>query len=156
MANNNVLEPSGLTLSSSAKGTIPSPLTANGTYNTTGIYVAGVGAASATLRDKLVVGDYLYSSTLNQLRKVSGFSSKSGYAVLESSFTSNVSGDALQWCRPLYRSVVVNNTGASTGSVKNNGIQITTGQIQSFENDYGVSPMTYATSSTTFTITYGY
>lgn len=120
------------------KGPIPKGTTLSGTFSTNGIIVTGVGTKFST--DLGGVEGWLYSTSLNQLRKFRGYNSDISLQ-LETPFTSNVSGDPMMVCFIRYTLVTISNLGANAGTVKER--MFAAGEIETYPNDAGIEPITY-------------
>jgi len=130
---------------SPASGPLPFSTTKTGTVTTLGTVVTGTG----TQFDKeLVVGDYIYNTTDNSVRRIVGIYD-SGLLRIESPFTTQLAAAALLISRPRFLSVACIATGAAT----KDGVAIATGQFLSFNSEACVAPFTYS-GSITFDVTY--
>ena len=71
------------------KTCFPLPVTLVGTFSSIGISI------TTTVSTTLAYGDYLYSSTKNEIRQITGINSDKSYTIA-SSFTSDVTNDNVQ------------------------------------------------------------
>jgi len=128
-----------------ATGPLPFKDTKTGTISTIGTVVTGVG----TLFDKeLVVGDSIYNSTDNSLRKIVGIQDNLTLRI-DSAFTTELVSSILYISRARYLSV----TCIATGEATKDGVAIASGQFLTFNSEACVEPFTYS-GSITFDVTY--
>lgn len=122
------------------KGTIPGYETQSGTFSTNGRTLTG---SSSSFLSELLPGDYLYSTTLHEIRRVQDVSrDNAGY--LRQAFSSNVSGDNVNRVRPRYRVVSFEDVGSSPAIIQ--GDTLAAGTYDSINSNYGVEPITYDAS----------
>lgn len=119
------------------KGCLPSFLTGKGTYTTSGKFV--IGSSANFSNDLIDNGTWLYSSALNEVRKVDRVVSNN-LAVLTAPFSTDVTvAETVKTTKPLYKAI--SGEGQGTGSIINGKIIGT--DIQNWANEFLLNPITY-------------
>lgn len=124
----------------------PEPISIDGTFSTLGTKVITYDVAPGDLK----VGDYLYSSLLNEIRKISKFEGDN--PILENAFSSDlVDQYAVQVAgREEYTSITIDVQGDGDGVF--NGSDMPAGTIQEFQSEEGVGPFTIDATDTEIAI----
>jgi hypothetical protein len=146
------------TLTSTGKGYIGKAYTAvnSGTFVTSG--TTATTTSGVDLRKYALSDAYVYSSTNNELRKITWYPNASGEPTnvvkLESAFTSPVAGDNFVVVLGKYKSIYARNTGASAGTIA--GGSIPAGGTLPISDVYRIEPFVFDGTGTTlvFTLTY--
>ena len=104
--------------STPTKGVLTGTITLTGTFNaaTTSNVITGIGTTFKGLAG-LQIGDYLYSSTNNQVRRVKSIIDNT-YIGIDRPFTNTVSGDTVKIARRGFaRTIVLKDTGSTNASL---------------------------------------
>jgi hypothetical protein len=126
-------------------GSLPAAVTKTGTITSLLTIVTGTGTQ---FTKDLVRGQYLYNSSTNEVRKITGVSNDTTL-IIESAFTSELSASAVYMTEAQYVSIAI----TATGGAFKDGVAIATGQFISFNSDSAISPFTYS-GSLTFDVGY--
>lgn len=133
-----------------AKGTLPLARTLTGTFSSVGVVVTGT---SSLFVDEIVQGDWLLSTTNNQLRRVRGVTNNTTL-ILEEAFTVNQTAQAVKTCRTLYFTIIVTVSGEAAVTI--NGSTYQPDEVISYNSSNSIMPWYYdATGSElTFDVSY--
>lgn len=132
-------------------GCLPTPQVLTGTLVSSGTTVTGTGT---NFTKDILRGMYIYSSLNNAVRRVAYVNSATEL-VLSSAFTTPMAGETFKY--PFsghYRSVACVNTGGATG-IFNESPLANTDPMVNINNEYGLAPIAYDATGTTFYIETG-
>lgn len=132
------------------KGTLPLARALTGTFSSAGTVVIGTGTLFTT---EIVEGDWLFSTTTNELRRVEGVSTDTTLR-LEQAFSVDQTTQATKTCRALYFTIILTVSGGT--SVTINGATYKSEEIISYNASNCLMPWYYdATGSElTFDVSY--
>ncbi len=151
MSNKQSLTIESLTNTGTTKGTIPTATSAIGSVSSLGVIVTGTGTS---FEQKVLVGGYLYAETTHQLGRIKDVYSDT-QLFLEEAFKNDIAaGETFKFVDVLYRSISVENSGGGDAGLA--GGVIHSGDIKSFNNEWGIDPIKFAASSQTLELTLGY
>ena len=133
------------------KGPLPLQNSLTGTFTSAGVIVFGSGT---TFTKDFVPGDWIYSATTNEIRKVEGVQSDTIMRV-SSAFTSPALAQACNRVRgQLLRGLSIWVSGA--GAVTINGDSFATGETYSVNSSSGIEPIVYDATGSTITFDLNY
>lgn len=131
-----------------SKGVVTGSNAFTGTFasSTTGTMVNGTGTSFKT---ELQIGDYLYSTTTNECRRINKIFDNNSIG-LDKAFSANITTDAVIVARRSFaRSIVIKDSGTTGTSLIDNVLPFNNGYAQSFNNsESGINAMTYDTTAT--------
>lgn len=146
----NILQPSFYVTGANGvatKGVLTGTITVTGTFS--GVATHKVITGTGTLfKSELQIGDWLYSTTLNEVRKIIRIHDDFKLG-LDRAFSGTNTANAMKIARrSSARSVVVKDSGTTGTSLINNVLPIKGGYAQSFNNsESGINAMTYDASA---------
>ena len=126
-------------------GCIPLQVAKSGQFTTDGINVLGDG--SSEFETEFTVDDYLYSASLNEIRRITEVNEKN--IAIEYAFSADIAiaEDVYIAPRSIYRSVMVKNIGASVALMQEVSLPAAEVDIRDF--DYGCAPFSYDAQAST-------
>jgi len=122
------------------KGTLPTSRLLTGTFNSIDTVVTGTGSLFTT---EMVEGDWLYSTTTNELRQIEGIQDDT-ILILGEGFSSNVTGDVVRTCRTLYRTIMITISGTVTSTIDGKPWQ--PNEVESLNSNNSIRPIVYDAS----------
>lgn len=133
------------------QGCLPAPQILTGTLVSLGTTVTGTGT---NFTKDIIKGMWIYSSLNNAVREVDYVNSAT-QLVLKSAFTTPMAGETFK-CpfAGYYRSIGCVNTGGASGMF-NEVALANTDPMVNFNNNFGLAPVAYDATGTTFYITTG-
>jgi hypothetical protein len=136
---------------STTTGVIPAAVTGTGQFTVSGVRVTGIASAFDT---EVKNGDYLYSTTLNEVREVKHILNVE-LIELATAFSGGVPMDNVNVVRRVDMSNILQvgilNDGATDGTVEES--TLTPSSSANFNDTGGVGPLTFDATGTTFAIT---
>ena len=140
------------------KGVLTGTTTLAGTFNaaTTSNVITGIGTAFKG-NTGVQIGDYLYSSTNNQVRRIKSIIDDT-YIGIDRPFTNTVTGDTVKVARRGFpRTIVLKDTGSTNASIvygRTGSLSFANGKTESINNaPSGIEPMTYDASAASAQLT---
>lgn len=129
-------------------GTLPKARLLTGTYSSVGVVVTGTSSLFTT---EIVEGDWLYNATTNELKRIQGITTDT-ILILEAAFSANASGELVQNCRTLYRTISISITGSTTAKIDSR--PWTANEVNTINAENSIAPITYEASAGTAEITF--